>query len=65
MHCHLGKYTYEKEKMDILHVVDTWRPYLVGRHFKIKIDHHSLKYFFGAILIILGTTQMGHQNVGI
>eukprot|EP00253_Pinus_taeda_P005714 PITA_05714 len=25
--------------------VDTWRPYLLGRHFQIRTDHHSLKYF--------------------
>ena len=42
---HLGKYTYEKDMMAILHAVDTWQPYLLGCHFKIKTDHHSLKYF--------------------
>ena len=42
---HLGKSTYEKEMMAILHAVDTWQPYLLERHFKIKTDHHSLKYF--------------------
>ena len=26
----LGQSTYEKEMMAILHVVDTWRPYLLG-----------------------------------
>jgi hypothetical protein len=41
----LGKSTYEKEMMAILHVVHTWRPYLLGHHFQIKTDHHSLKYF--------------------
>ena len=40
---HLGKFTYEKDMMAILHAVDTWKPYLLGRHFKIKNDHHSLK----------------------
>eukprot|EP00253_Pinus_taeda_P018621 PITA_18621 len=25
--------------------VDAWRPYLLGRHFQICTDHHSLKYF--------------------
>lgn len=25
-------------------VVQKWRPYLLGRHFNIKTDHHSLKY---------------------
>ena len=42
---HLGKSTYEKEMMAILHAVDTWRPYLLECRFKIKTDHHSLKYF--------------------
>ena len=37
--------TYEKEMMDILHAVQKWRPYLLGNHFCIKIDHQSLKYF--------------------
>ena len=31
--------------MAILHVVDTWRTYLLGRRFQIRTDHHSLKYF--------------------
>jgi hypothetical protein len=29
----------------ILHVVDLWRPYILGQCFKIKTDHQSLKYF--------------------
>jgi hypothetical protein len=36
---------YEKEMLAILHVVKQWRPYLMGRHFKVKTDHDSLKYF--------------------
>jgi hypothetical protein len=31
--------------MEILHALKKWRPYLIGRHFKVKIDHDSLKYF--------------------
>lgn len=31
----LGQSTYEKEMMAILHAVDTWRPYLLGRNFQI------------------------------
>jgi hypothetical protein len=31
--------------MVILHVVHTWIPYILGRYFQIKIDHHSVKYF--------------------
>jgi hypothetical protein len=41
----LGKPIYEKEMLVILHVVDLWRPYLLGQHFQIKTDHQSLKYF--------------------
>jgi hypothetical protein len=32
----LGKSTYEKEMMAILHAMHTWRPYLLGHHFQIK-----------------------------
>ena len=28
----------------ILHALKKWRPYLMGRHFKVKTDHDSLKY---------------------
>ena len=38
----LSKAIYEKE---ILHALKKWRPYIMGRHFKVKIDHDSLKYF--------------------
>ena len=31
--------------MSILHVVHKWHPYLIGRHFKVKTNHDSLKYF--------------------
>jgi hypothetical protein len=30
--------------MAILHVIDTWFSYLIGRYFQIKVDHHSLNY---------------------
>jgi hypothetical protein len=42
---HLGQSIYEKEMIAILHVVDLWRPYLLGQRFQIKTDHQSLKYF--------------------
>ena len=42
---HLGQSIYEKEMIDILHVVDLWSPYLLGQRFQIKIDHQSLTYF--------------------
>jgi hypothetical protein len=41
----LGKPIYEKEMLAILHVVDLWRPYLLGQRFQIKTDHQSFKYF--------------------
>jgi hypothetical protein len=41
----LGKSIYEKEMLSILHVVDLWRPYILGTCFQIKTNHQSLKYF--------------------
>jgi hypothetical protein len=41
----LGKPIYEKEMLAILHDVELWRPYLLGKHFQIKTGHQSLKYF--------------------
>ena len=29
----------------VLHALKKWRPYLMGRHFKVKTDHDNLKYF--------------------
>jgi hypothetical protein len=31
--------------MAILHALKKWRPYLIGRHFKVKTNHDSIKYF--------------------
>ena len=41
----LLKPIYEKEMLAILHALKQWNPYLIGRNFKVKIDHDSLKYF--------------------
>jgi hypothetical protein len=41
----LHKPIYEKEMMEILHALNKRCPYLIGRHFKVKTDHDSLKYF--------------------
>jgi hypothetical protein len=41
----LGKSIYEKEMLAIFHAVDLWHPYLLGKHFQIKTDNQSLKYF--------------------
>jgi hypothetical protein len=41
----LQKPIYKMEMMAILHALKKWRPYLIGRHFKVKIDHDNFKYF--------------------
>ena len=41
----LHKPIYEKEMLEILHALKKWHPYLMGRHFKVKTNHDSLKYF--------------------
>jgi len=41
----LCKSTYEKEMLAIIHVVQRWRPFIIGCHFIILTDHHSLKFF--------------------
>ena len=42
---YLQKPIYEKEMLAILHALKEWRSYLMGRHFKVKTDHDSLKHF--------------------
>ena len=39
----LHKPIYEKEMMAILHALKKWRPYLIGKNFKVKTDHDSLQ----------------------
>jgi hypothetical protein len=41
----LHKPIYEKEMMEIIHALKKWHPYLISRHFKVKTDNDSLKYF--------------------
>ena len=42
---YLHKAIYEKEMLEILHALNKWWSCLMGKHFKVKIDHDSLKYF--------------------
>ncbi|KAL4579110.1 hypothetical protein LXL04_015245 [Taraxacum kok-saghyz] len=35
---------YERELIGLAKAVAHWRPYLWGRHFRIKTDHYSLKF---------------------
>ncbi|KAF8392867.1 hypothetical protein HHK36_021106 [Tetracentron sinense] len=53
----LGFSTYEKELLAVVFAVTKWRPYLIGRHFKIKIDHLSLKYMLQQRI----TTPLQHK----
>ena len=47
---YLQKPIYDEEMLAILHALKQWKTYLMGRHFKVKIDHDSLKYFLEQIL---------------
>ena len=42
---YLHKPIYEKEMLAILYALKKWKNYLMGRHFKVKTHHYSLKYF--------------------
>ena len=35
---------HDKEMCAIMHALDHWRPFLLGRHFKVYTDHRSLVY---------------------
>ena len=35
---------YEKELLDVLHALDSWKHYLLGTPFILKTDNQSLKY---------------------
>jgi hypothetical protein len=41
----LVKPIYEKDMVAILHAFKKWLPYLIGRHFKVKIEYDSLNYY--------------------
>jgi len=47
---YLPKPIYEKEMLEILYALNKWQPYLMGRHFKVKMNHDSLKYSLERIL---------------
>ena len=38
--------THDLELAAIIHALKMWRHYLMDRKFKLRIDHHGLKYLF-------------------
>lgn len=36
--------TYEKEQLALVMAIQKWRHYLVGQHFKVRIDQQALKH---------------------
>lgn len=60
----MGKSTYEKEMLAILLAIETWCPYLIGRHFHIKTNHHSLNYFLEQRLSSPGQQKWGTKMLG-
>ena len=38
--------THDLELATIMHVLNMWRHYLMGRKYELRINHHSLKYLF-------------------
>lgn len=43
---------YEKEMLAVLLAVHKWHTYLVGRHFKIRTDHQSLRFLSNQVAVI-------------
>jgi hypothetical protein len=60
----LRKSIYEKGMMAILHVVEDWNSYLIGRCFHIKTNHHSLNYFLEEILFPLEKHKWVYKMLG-
>jgi hypothetical protein len=42
---HANHAVHDKEMCAIMHALDRWRPFLLGKHFKCYTDHRSLVYF--------------------
>jgi len=38
--------THDLELATIIHALNMWRNYLMGRKFELRTDHHGLKYLF-------------------
>ena len=55
---YLHKPIYEEKMLAILHALKQWWPYLMGRHFKVKIDHDCLQYFLEQRIIFRRATKI-------
>lgn len=44
---HMALLVYNKEMLVVVFAVQHWRPYLLGRHFKIFTNHRTIQYFLG------------------
>lgn len=42
---------FEKELLDVLLAIKKWHSYLVGRHFKIRTDHQSLRFLANQVVV--------------
>ena len=49
----LGRSSYKRELMAIVHSVHQWRNYLLGRRFGIRTDHSNLKYILEQRIAIM------------
>ena len=62
---HQALFVYEKEMLAFLVAVKKWTAYLLGRHFNIKTDHHSLKCLLDLRTNTPSTTTMGGEDDGV
>jgi hypothetical protein len=57
--------TYEKEILALVMAVQKWRPYLLGRHFVVRSDQHSLKIFMVPKNFYHSATEVAVQADGV
>ena len=51
---------YEKKLLAVIHALDSWKHYLLGNPFIIRMDHQSIKYFMSQTK--LSDKQMRWEN---
>ncbi|KAD4180145.1 hypothetical protein E3N88_28736 [Mikania micrantha] len=45
------KYAYDRELLALVLAIQKWSHYLLGQHFFVKIDHHTLKFLLDQRII--------------